>query len=127
MPINYRDYHPKWPLIRAIISHRDRNRCKRCRAPHRLRIWRLKSGPWRPYHPDAPPPPHARLILCVCTVAHLNWDRTDNRPENLALLCQRCHLHHDAPQHLYRRLRSRLRRQRQPELFETAPPVPKVD
>jgi len=33
-----------------------------------------------------------RIIL---TVAHLDRDRTNNALENLAALCQRCHLNHD--------------------------------
>ena len=35
-------------------------------------------------------------IRIVLTVAHLNHDETDNRPENLAHLCQLHHNRHDA-------------------------------
>lgn len=124
MPVDYSKYHPNWPLIRAIISHRDRNRCKFCRAPHRLYIWRSSRGPWYPWTPNTRPPPNCRRILCVCTVAHLDWNRDNNHPDNLALLCQRCHLQHDRPQHLYRRLRSKLRRTGQIQLIPAAPPTP---
>ena len=146
MPINYRNYHAQWPLIRAIISHRDRNKCKRCRAPHLVMIWRMHNRTWTPYVRPQPPqdgklwrvesgvtksylqpqePPGARkLILCVCTVAHLDWDRENNAHANLALLCQQCHLDHDRSQHLYRRLRSKLSRAAQYELFPVGKPVP---
>jgi hypothetical protein len=39
------------------------------------------------------------LITAVVTVAHLNHEPWDNRPENLAALCQYCHLRHDAKHH----------------------------
>ena len=37
-----------------------------------------------------------RWIVIVLTVAHLNHLPEDNRPENLAALCQQCHNRHDA-------------------------------
>jgi cytochrome c1 len=37
-----------------------------------------------------------RPIHIILTVAHLNHDETDNQPEYLAHLCQRCHNRHDA-------------------------------
>jgi hypothetical protein len=36
------------------------------------------------------------LTKIILTVAHLNHDETDNRPENLAHLCQLHHNRHDA-------------------------------
>lgn len=38
-------------------------------------------------------PAHARAF------AHLDHDHTNNRFSNLAALCQKCHLTHDAKQH----------------------------
>lgn len=38
-------------------------------------------------------------FVVVLTVAHLNHDITDNRDENLAALCQQCHLRYDAKYH----------------------------
>lgn len=43
----------------------------------------------------------------VLTIAHLNHDITDNRPENLRALCQKCHLTLDKDQHLATRRRNR--------------------
>lgn len=37
-----------------------------------------------------------RIIRIVLTVAHINHDPTDNCPENLKALCQRCHNRLDA-------------------------------
>lgn len=35
------------------------------------------------------------MTKIILTVAHLARDRTNNTPDNLAALCQRCHLNHD--------------------------------
>lgn len=114
MPIDYRNYNPEWKMLRELISHRDRNRCRWCKAPHRVRIWRHKSGAWTPLGPNVPPNRTARIILCVCTVAHLDHDRTNDNPQNLALLCQRCHLNHDRPQHLAKQRAHRITRPPRP-------------
>lgn len=45
-------------------------------------------------NPDGPKP-----IVIVLTVAHLNHDPTDCRPENLAAMCQRHHLAYDHDHH----------------------------
>jgi len=44
------------------------------------------------------------------TVAHLNHDTTDNRPENLKAMCQRCHLRYDAKHHARSAAETRRRR-----------------
>lgn len=75
------DYHPKWPLIRRLILRRAGGRCEWCQARNR-----------RPH-----PRTGSRVYLAV---AHLDRARAHNRFHNLALLCQRCHLCHDRPQHL---------------------------
>jgi hypothetical protein len=81
MPIDYRDYHPKWSLISRLIRFRRAgNRCEWCSAEN--------------YQPH--PITGSKVIL---TVAHLDHDRNNNRFCNLAALCQRCHLGHDAKQH----------------------------
>ncbi len=49
---------------------------------------------------DAPVPrDEAPVIVIVLTVAHLNHDPTDCRPENLAAMCQRHHLLYDQQHH----------------------------
>jgi len=77
-----------------------------------------------PHHNVSGPPGARAAILCVCTVAHLDWNRDNNNHSNLALLCQQCHLDHDRPQHLYRSLRSKLTRAAQYELFPVGKPIP---
>lgn len=85
MPIDYRDYHPKWSLISRLIRFRRAgNRCEWCGAEN-----------YEP-HPDT----GSRVVL---TVAHIDRDKSNNRFDNLAALCQRCHLRHDLPQHIANR------------------------
>lgn len=40
-----------------------------------------------------------RPVKIVLTIAHIDQDTTNNDDSNLAALCQRCHLRHDAKQH----------------------------
>lgn len=81
MPIDYREYHPKWSLISWLIRfRRAKNRCEKCGAEN-----------YKPHHVTG-----SKVVL---TVAHLDHNKNNNRFQNLAALCQRCHLHHDRHQH----------------------------
>lgn len=45
-----------------------------------------------------------KLIVIVLTIAHVHDESPENcDPSNLAALCQRCHLTHDAPKKAERR------------------------
>ena len=88
-------YPVDWKLrSRFVRFYRARNRCEWCGADN--------------YAPH--PVTGSRVVL---TVAHVY----DQRPEaasllNLAALCQRCHLRHDAAHHALTRRLNRERRQR---------------
>lgn len=85
MPIDYKEYHPKWKLISRLIRFkRANNRCEWCNAEN--------------YHPH--PQTGSKVVL---TVAHIDHDKTNNRFSNLAALCQKCHLNHDLPHHIENR------------------------
>jgi 5-methylcytosine-specific restriction endonuclease McrA len=85
MPIDYRQYHPKWSLISRLIRFRRAgNKCEWCGAEN--------------YQPH--PVTGSRVVL---TVAHIDRNKDNNRFDNLAALCQRCHLRHDLPQHVENR------------------------
>lgn len=97
MPIRpeMRARYPKdWALrSRYVRFVRARNRCEWCGA---------ENG--QPH-----PVTGSKVVL---TTAHVH----DDRPEassllNLAALCQKCHLRHDAEQHRQSRARNRRRRQ----------------
>lgn len=116
MPINYKEYHPKWKLISRLIRYRRaNNRCERCDIPNGEIIKRLKDGTHR--QPNsvewdminsrirnkqsnlAESLKHHGFTRIVLTVAHLDHDKTNNRFHNLAALCQKCHLTQDIKQH----------------------------
>ncbi len=119
MPIDYSKYPANWKTeIRPAILKRAGNRCEKCGVPNLVQGYRDKSGKFHALNAFqcglASLCGH-RVFRIVLTVAHLNHDRTDNRPENLAALCQRCHLLHDREQHRETRQRNRFRNQ--PDLF----------
>ena len=58
--------------------------------------------------------PVTRVVLAF---AHLDHDPGHNRPRNLAALCQRCHMLHDAPEHRRTRWRKRFARRAAGDLF----------
>lgn len=86
MPIDYKEYHPKWKLISRLIRFkRANNRCEWCGAVN--------------YEPH--PVTGSKVIL---TVAHIDQRKSNNRFSNLAALCQRCHLNHDRKHHIHKRI-----------------------
>ncbi|MEZ4529058.1 MAG: hypothetical protein R2941_24360 [Desulfobacterales bacterium] len=84
MPCDYRKYPENWfSEIRPAILKRAGNCCEGIdRFPKCFAI----NGE---FHPDT----GSRVVL---TIAHMNHDIEDSRPENLRALCQRCHNTHDA-------------------------------
>ena len=90
MPIDYKDYHPKWTLIVRLIRKRSGNACEGspkfpdCRAIN--------------YKPH--PVTGSKVIL---TTAHMDRNKDNNLFSNLRHLCQKCHLNHDISQHVMNR------------------------
>ncbi len=116
MPINYAEYHPKWSLISYLIRYaRAGNKCEKCGLPNKAIIKRLENGSYRMPFMSEWDAVHSRirqkhttmteslkyhdLTKVVLTVAHLDHNKHNNKFNNLAALCQRCHLHHDRHQH----------------------------
>ena len=111
MPIRKQDYPPDWDAISIQIRTEAGWCCEWCNAPNGAYIVRTKGAPLLvtqktviiagiekrvPYGdftvaPDKAPG-STKIIL---TVAHLDRDTTNNNRDNLAALCQRCHLNHD--------------------------------
>ena len=71
-------------------------------------------------HGDGPAPAEERLIVIVLTVAHLNHEPEDCRPENLAAMCQRHHLAYDAQHHKETAYSTRKRAAMTADLFDAA-------
>lgn len=102
--------------IRPRILERDGNACKQCKVPNHATIARVSERPgwWftmdgEIHQADGILVGHFRgsemdesyrLVGIVLTVAHLNHTAGDDRDENLAALCQWCHLHHDQQLHV---------------------------
>lgn len=132
----YSHYPDNWKEI-SLSIRRDRaeNKCEWCGLPNGVEGARDMAGKFHSrqslgwMRPDdwdllfgAGEQPH--YITIVLTVAHLGvprpdgtpgskHDKADCRPENLAALCQRCHLNFDRPDHLARAATTRERKQRQ--------------
>lgn len=106
MPVDWSRYPENWRAISLEIRTREGWRCKWCGA---------ENG-----KPN--PATGSRVVL---TVAHLGvpfpdgtpgdkHNKRDVRPENLAALCQKCHLDYDRDEHIAnaRATRERKRRER---------------
>lgn len=108
--------------IRPRILKRDQNRCTNCGKPNHAtvrqivdraarRMWWFEFDPQtiviilRDQHGrivgvvDELPPLDSYSVRIVLTIAHLNHDPSDMRDENLAALCQWCHLNHELRHH----------------------------
>lgn len=109
--IDYTKYPKNWlNEIRPHILERAQNKCEWCGVDNYAVGARDKHGVW---HDEVAI--HAMsagvgddlfgdfpdMIKIVLTIAHIdNPDPMDCRHENLAALCQRCHLNHDRAHHL---------------------------
>ena len=102
MPFQRDRYPPNWKTISLRVRARDGWRCKWCGAKHGQ--------------------PHPRTgSRVVLTVAHLGVPYADGRPgdkhdkrdcrdENLAALCQACHLNFDRDEHAQNAAQTRRRK-----------------
>lgn len=100
MPVDWSKYPANWKLeIRPAILERERHRCKWCGVANG--DWLKSKCCLEPIYDE-----RNRCLSCrkrrprvVLTIAHLDHDTLNNHPDNLAALCQRCHLTYDAKQH----------------------------
>ncbi|MFS0738969.1 hypothetical protein ABC347_18130 [Sphingomonas sp. 1P06PA] len=128
-------YPIDWRELSAYIRFgRAKGRCERCHRPHGRDVLHLGNGIWwdedatrwrdgqgrrvrslpdpdeltriQPGFDGIAAPAQMRVTRVVLASAHLNHDPGDNRPRNLAALCQRCHMRHDADEHRRRRWRN---------------------
>lgn len=116
MPIDYKEYHPKWSLISRLIRYvRAKNKCEECGIKNGTVVKRLADGTYRQPCQTEWDMIHARIkyshsnmteslkyhgfTKIVLTVAHLDHNKKNNRFWNLKALCQRDHLRHDIKHH----------------------------
>lgn len=118
MPMRRELYPSDWPAISLRVRERDGWRCVSCGVANGMVVARDRNGEWFEV-----PSAFAGAVRIVLTVAHLlGDDPADCRDENLAALCQRCHLRLDGPLHARHAAETRRRRRvaaGQSELFET--------
>lgn len=96
MPINYKEYHPKWKLISYLIRKvRAQDRCE-FDVPGADGLFTRCTAMNRKPHPIT----GSKVVL---TVAHLDHNKQHNRFLNLKAACQRCHLNYDRSRHIENR------------------------
>lgn len=110
MPVDKTRYPHNWPKVSRLIRRIAGNRCEWCGVENHTP---LKSGATYKKGKRKGQP-----CLVILTVAHLGVSYADGKPgdphdkhdirrENLAALCQKCHLGHDLPEHIENRKRNR--------------------
>lgn len=127
MPIIRSNYPPAWDELCVELKRAADWKCEECEAQHGTMIYRERGTDrwtesleiaratfWRGYYRSE----------TQLQVAHLGIpkpdgttgdksDTMDCRPENLRVLCRRCHLAFDLPENIPQRRRTRLRRRRE--------------
>lgn len=115
--IRKQDYPPNWKQISLQVREEAGQCCEWCGAPNGAAGYR-KLNP-QPDERDFvvvlnvgiedtktmkwPRLKYFGMTRIVLTVAHLDRDSKNNDRQNLAALCQRCHLRHDIYQHISNR------------------------
>ncbi|MFO7642275.1 MAG: hypothetical protein R6X17_13750 [Candidatus Competibacteraceae bacterium] len=122
MPIKPEDkarYPANWRDIRAAILERAGDRCEFCGVPDKS--WRLpgwEQWTFDPFTADEWSDNGRKATRIVLTIAHLDQTPENNDPANLAALCQRCHLAHDADHNQRKARQTRRRGKALGELFD---------
>ena len=136
MPIRreHRFFYPiDWrQLSMAIRFGRAQGRCESCGRPHGQMVYHLGDGRWwdagaRCWRSDRGRTIRTvtrvalggvRTTFVVLACAHLDHDPGNNVPANLAALCQRCHMLHDAAEHRWQRWWNLFRHRAIRDLYE---------
>lgn len=124
-PIDWRE------LSQLVRFRRAKGRCDHCHRPHGKVVVHLGDGRWwdpnrsiwrdgrgrRVRLPGDNIIASIRSTRVVLACAHLDHDPTNSAQYNLAALCQRCHMIHDATEHRRRRWSNAFRRRARGDLF----------
>ena len=126
-------YPIDWTQVsHAVRFERAGARCERCARPHLHHVshrgdgrwWDSARGCWRSDRGKRVGGrgdialSGIRTTYVVLACAHLDHDPGNNAPANLAALCQRCHMIHDAAEHRWQRWWNVFRRCAVRDLFE---------
>jgi 5-methylcytosine-specific restriction endonuclease McrA len=118
-PENKGRYPKDWKQIRSCILERAKHACEQCGVPNHA--WRDNNTGLHTFDPMlaeslALVDKHS-VTYIVLTVAHLNHQPEDCRPENLKAMCQRCHLRYDHQHHMTNAAATRRKGKAAAELF----------
>ncbi len=126
-------YPIDWPQLSDWVRFKRAGaRCERCARPHLNIVAHLGDGRWwdaaaRRWRSDRGKRiavkggvalAKVRTTYVVLACAHLDHDPGNSDPANLAALCQRCHMIHDAAEHLWQRWWNAFRRRAIRDLYE---------
>jgi 5-methylcytosine-specific restriction endonuclease McrA len=124
MPIDYKEYHPEWKTkIRPDILERDNHCCNFCGVKNHSIIHRFGKGrnDWQ-YWPEGMESEAWTLdglksTKIILTIAHLDHNKKNNEYDNLAALCQKCHLGIDLHHHMANARETRIKKKGLQKLF----------
>jgi hypothetical protein len=115
MPVDYKRYPANWKteIVPAMMKRADH----RCECTGECGLHKTTGGPRRCCELHTAPAKWAKGKV-VLTCAHLGvakpdgspgdkHDKMDVRPENLKMMCQRCHLRFDIEEHVTNGKRTR--------------------
>ncbi len=106
MPFKKENYPSNWEQISSEVKAKAGYKCQKCGAPDKVTGIRTPTGSFLAWTYQILTIPEAKalgkkeglpLFKVVLAAAHLDQDTTNNEPENLAALCQYCHLNTDRP------------------------------
>jgi len=120
-PEDRHKYPSNWMNIRLKILERAGHKCEFCGVMNHDVGYRDRNGKFwsTPGHmADAAALDGDKIIKIVLTIAHIDHDPTNNDPENLKALCQKCHLNHDKDQHRLSRQKTRRKKLKIIDMFE---------
>lgn len=117
-PENRHLYPKNWKEIRQRILERANHKCEFCGVENHSLQTRYRQD----YQGGGKEEYKIKVVL---TIAHLDNDPTNNSPENLRALCQKCHLTYDAKFHAANARRTRYAKQNEGQLnlFEPSPQI----
>ena len=124
MPCDYRLYAKDWKTkIRPDILERDKHCCAFCGVKNHTIIHRYGKlqHEWN-YWPEGMESEAWSLnglksTKIILTIAHLDHDKTNNDYDNLAALCQKCHLGIDLKHHMANARENRIKKKKLQKLF----------
>jgi hypothetical protein len=138
MPIDYKKYPENWKEIREKVLERDKYCCKHCGVSQYAIGYRneekefvracgniffddlgfgmfegrrLKAKEGNSFKKQINEWSDEKYIMIVLTIAHLDHDINNNKMDNLAALCQRCHLVYDNDFHIENRKKKKKKNQ----------------